>query len=65
MIYRKKQKEVSLQFSGTITISYMFLIYGECNKNASAVARLCSQYRFSQKLFVSFNQANDVYVLCF
>jgi hypothetical protein len=52
MIYRKKQKEVSLQFSGTITISYMFLIYGECNKNASAVARLSRKETFSQKLFV-------------
>jgi hypothetical protein len=29
----------------------MILIYGEYNKNASAVARLCKQYTFSQKLF--------------
>jgi hypothetical protein len=30
----------------------MILIHGECNKNASAVARLCRQLTFSQKLFV-------------
>jgi hypothetical protein len=44
----------------------MILIYGECNKNASAVARLCRQQTFSPKtlgfLTISFNQANDVYV---
>jgi hypothetical protein len=30
----------------------MMLIYGECNKNASAVARFCRQLKFSQKLFI-------------
>jgi hypothetical protein len=30
----------------------MSLIYGECNKNASAVAPLCRQYTCPPKLFV-------------
>jgi hypothetical protein len=30
----------------------MILIYGECNKNAPTVARLCGKETFSQKLFV-------------
>jgi hypothetical protein len=37
----------------------------KCNQNAFAVARLCRQQTFSQKLqffTISFNQANDVYV---
>jgi hypothetical protein len=43
------------------------LIYGECNKNASAVARLVRQtiniFPKTLRFFaISFNQANDVYV---
>jgi hypothetical protein len=44
----------------------MILIYGGCNKNASAVARLCRQKTFSQNLFVfsqfPLTKRNDVYV---
>jgi hypothetical protein len=34
----------------------MILIHGECNKNASAVARLCRQLTFSQKLMSKFTK---------
>jgi hypothetical protein len=45
----------------------MILINGECNKNASAVARLCKEYTYIfpktlRFLTISFTQVNDVYV---
>jgi hypothetical protein len=42
------------------------MIYGECNKNASAVARLCNTIKIFPKTLgfftILFNQANDIYV---
>jgi hypothetical protein len=40
----------------------MILIYGECNKNASAVARLDIFSKTLGFFPISFNQVNDVYV---
>jgi hypothetical protein len=41
----------------------MILIYSECNKNASTIARLCKNFPKNSSFFtISFNQGNDVYV---
>jgi hypothetical protein len=38
------------------------LIYGECNKNTSVVARLSIFSKTLRFFIISFNQANDLYV---
>jgi hypothetical protein len=51
-IYEKvKIRRIKCTYSNDEKID-MILIYGECNKNASAVARFCRQSTFSQKPFV-------------